>query len=95
MLEIAAASPPGTFFDFTPLQLLTSASLARVRALHPAGRIDAARYRPNVIIDTEPGLTGFVENDWPGHRLHLGLVAGRGRPARRQMCGCPVDALVP
>jgi uncharacterized protein YcbX len=72
MLEIAAASPPGTFFDFTPLQLLTSASLARVRALHPAGRIDAARYRPNVIIDTEPGLTGFVENDWPGHRLHLG-----------------------
>jgi uncharacterized protein YcbX len=72
MLEIAAASPPGTFFDFTPLQLITTASLARVGALHPAGRVDAARYRPNVIIDTEPGLTGFIENDWAGHRLHLG-----------------------
>jgi len=72
VLEIAAASPPGTFFDFTPLQLITSASLARAGSLHPAGRVEAVRYRPNVIIDTEPGLTGFVENDWAGHRLHLG-----------------------
>jgi hypothetical protein len=72
MLEIATASPPGTFFDFTPLQLVTTAALARVGALHPAGRVDAARYRPNVIIDTGPGLSGFVENDWPGRRLHLG-----------------------
>ncbi|MDQ1489962.1 MAG: uncharacterized protein QOJ23_2476 [Actinomycetota bacterium] len=72
VLEIAAASPPGTFFDFTPLQLLTSASLERAGALHPAGRVEAARYRPNVIIDTEPGLSGFVENGWAGHRLHLG-----------------------
>lgn len=72
MLEIAAASPPGTFFDFTPLQLVTTASLERVGALHPAGRVDAARYRPNVIVDTDQGLTGFVENDWAGHRLHLG-----------------------
>jgi len=72
VLEIAAASPPGTFFDFSSLQLITSASLARAGARHPAGRVDAVRYRPNVIIDTEPGLSGFVENDWAGHRLHLG-----------------------
>jgi MOSC domain-containing protein len=71
-LEIAGASPAGTFFDFTPLQLLTSASLARAGAAHPAGRVDVVRYRPNVVIETAAGLTGFVENDWAGHRLHLG-----------------------
>jgi uncharacterized protein YcbX len=71
-LEIAAASPPGTFFDFSPLQLITSASLDRAGAAHPAGRVEVARYRPNVVIETEGDLTGFVENDWVGHRLHLG-----------------------
>jgi uncharacterized protein YcbX len=71
-LEIAAASPAGTFFDFSTLQLVTSASLARVGALHPAGRVDVARYRPNVLVDTADELAGFVENDWVGHRLHLG-----------------------
>jgi uncharacterized protein len=71
MLEIAAASPPGTFFDFTPLQLVTSASLQQAGAAHPAGRVDVVRYRPNVVVETD-GESGFVENDWAGRRLHLG-----------------------
>ncbi|MCA1844872.1 MAG: MOSC N-terminal beta barrel domain-containing protein [Actinobacteria bacterium] len=71
-LEIAAASPPGTFFDFTPLQLVTSASLQEAGAAHPAGRVEAVRYRPNVIVDSADGQNGFVENDWAGRRLHLG-----------------------
>ena len=72
LLEIAAASPPGTFFDFSPLQLLTTASLGRAGALHPAGRAEPARYRPNIVVETDSGLTGFVENDWVGRRVHLG-----------------------
>jgi uncharacterized protein len=72
MLEIGAASPPGTFFDFTPLQLVTTASLERAGAVHPAGRVEVVRYRPNLVVETAPGLAGFVENDWPGRRLHLG-----------------------
>ena len=71
-VEIAAASPPGTFFDFSPMQFVTSASLARAGEAHPAGRVEVARYRPNVVIETAAGLSGFVENDWAGHRLHLG-----------------------
>ena len=71
-LEIAGASPAGTFFDFSPLQLVTSASLERVGAAHAAGRVDVVRYRPNIVIETAAALTGFVENDWAGHRLHLG-----------------------
>ena len=71
-LPMALASPPGTFFDFSPLHLITSASLARAEELHPVGRVDAVRYRPNMVIDTVAGLAGFVENDWAGRRLHLG-----------------------
>src|SRR5687767_13994591 len=72
ILEIAAASPPGTFFDYAPLHLVTSASLERVGAGHPDGRVEPARYRPNVVIETPAGTVGFVENDWIGQRLHLG-----------------------
>jgi uncharacterized protein YcbX len=71
-LEIAEASPSGAFFDFSPLHLVTSASLERAGVAHPAGRVESARYRPNIVVETSPGLSGFVENDWPGHRLHLG-----------------------
>jgi len=72
MLEIAAGSPAGTFFDFSPLQLITSASLDRAAGLHPSGRLDPVRYRPNVIVETPAGSSGFIENDWVGRRLHLG-----------------------
>jgi uncharacterized protein YcbX len=72
ILDIAAASPPGTFFDYAPLHLVTSASLQRVGAGHPDGRVEPARYRPNVIIETDAEADGFVENDWVGHKLRLG-----------------------
>ena len=71
-LEVAAGSPAGTFFDFSPLQFVTTASLAAAGDAHPAGRVEVVRYRPNIVIETAPGLAGFVENDWVGRRLHLG-----------------------
>lgn len=70
--EIAGVSPAGTFFDYSPMQFVTTASLARAGELHPAGRIDAVRYRPNVIIDTGDAPPGFVENGWVGHHLAVG-----------------------
>lgn len=69
---VAAGAPAGTFFDFSPVQLVTTASLARAGSVHPAGRLDAIRYRPNILIETAPHLAGFVENDWVGRQLHLG-----------------------
>lgn len=75
ILEIAAASPQGTFFDYAPLHLVTTASLQQVGAGHPDGRVEPARYRPNVVIETAPGTDGFVENDWVGQRLRLGPQA--------------------
>jgi uncharacterized protein YcbX len=64
--------PDGTFFDLAVLHLLTTATLERLRALYPEGRFEARRFRPNIVVATEPGEQGFVENDWIGHTLAIG-----------------------
>ncbi|MFF7285508.1 MOSC domain-containing protein [Streptomyces griseorubiginosus] len=62
---------PGTFLDFGQVHLLTTASLARMREVHPAGAFDARRFRPNLVVDTG-GKPGFPEDTWPGARLRAG-----------------------
>jgi uncharacterized protein YcbX len=68
---LAIGAPAGTFFDFAPVHLLTTATLARLETLHPAGRFALPRFRPNVVVRCD-GADGFVENDWVGHELALG-----------------------
>ncbi len=75
-ITTAMAAPPGTFFDVTPLHLLTTATLERLAALAPASDFDVRRYRPNVLIDAEEG--GFLENDWAGRTIRLGEAAASG-----------------
>ena len=70
LIEIGAAAPPGTFVDFAPLHLITTATLDRIAELSPYRRVRLERYRPNVVIRTEAG--GFTENDWLGRDLHVG-----------------------
>ncbi len=70
-LVLGEAAPPGTFFDFAPLHLMTRATLARIAALHPRGTADAARYRPNLVLDL-PDEPGFAEDGWAGRTLELG-----------------------
>ncbi len=64
--------PPGTFFDCATLHLLTTATLDHLRGLHPAGRFEPRRFRPNLIVATPPGQAGFVENAWVGRELSIG-----------------------
>jgi uncharacterized protein YcbX len=68
----AAAAPPGAFFDYAVLQVLTSASLDTLAAAAPDSRFDRRRFRPNLLIDTGDDLSGFVENDWLGRTLAIG-----------------------
>ncbi|MCX5210351.1 MOSC domain-containing protein [Kitasatospora sp. NBC_00240] len=70
VVRFGSASPPGTFFDFAPVHLLTTATLDRLAALSPRGVAEVERYRPNLVIDT-PG-TGFVEQQWVGRELRIG-----------------------
>ncbi|MFB7944817.1 MOSC domain-containing protein [Kitasatospora phosalacinea] len=59
--EFGSAAEPGSFFDFAPLHLVTTASLAGA---------PAARYRPNLVIDH--GGEPYAENAWIGRELAVG-----------------------
>ena len=66
---ISAAADEGSFFDYASLHILTTASLTQLQQLYPDGRMEARRFRPNLVIATPPEQTGFVENDWVGKTL--------------------------
>lgn len=70
--SIGQGAPEGTFFDFAPLHLLTTATLAQLRAVYPQGQVDMRRFRPNLLIHTPSETQGFVENDWVGQSLQIG-----------------------
>ncbi|MGC0334045.1 uncharacterized protein YcbX [Streptomyces sp. SAI-170] len=67
---------PGTFFDFGRVHLVTTSTLARLRAAHPSGDADARRFRPNLVIAT-PDEPGFAEDAWIGARLRIGTAVVR------------------
>jgi uncharacterized protein len=52
---------PGTFFDFAPLHILTSATIERLKIK------DIMRYRPNLVLDLE-----MDETDLTGQTIHIG-----------------------
>lgn len=82
-IAMALLAPPGTFFDLSPLHLLTTATLARLGELEPGGTFDARRYRPNILVETDQ--VGFVENQWVGRTVAFGasLVAAVALPTMR------------
>jgi MOSC domain-containing protein len=69
---IAMGSPPGTFFDYSVVHLVTTATLGRLSELYPEGRFDPRRFRPNVLVQSEDGDRGFVENAWIGKTVAIG-----------------------
>lgn len=69
-IDLGMLAPPGTFFDLAVLHVLTTSTLARLAALAPGPAFDAARYRPNVLLDGAP--EGFAEDAWTGQELALG-----------------------
>jgi MOSC domain-containing protein len=69
---IADDLPSWTFFDSAFLHLVTTASLDRMRSLHPEGRIEPRRFRPNIVVATGPDTSGFAENDWVGRKIAIG-----------------------
>ena len=64
--------PKGTFFDGAFFHLLTTATLDELSAHHPAGRFEAPRFRPNMVVNTPSEMTGFIEDGWIGRSIRLG-----------------------
>jgi uncharacterized protein len=69
---IALGSPPGTFFDYAVVHLVTTATLERLKEHYPQGRFDQRRFRPNVLVSLAEGHVGFVENGWVGKTVAIG-----------------------
>ena len=90
VIEIGAASPPGTFVDFAPLHLLTSSTLDRIAELSPYRRADVERYRPNIVIRSN--TPGFTENDWLRRDLRIGDELVLRVVARTPRCAVPTLA---
>jgi uncharacterized protein YcbX len=64
--------PEGTFFDCAVVHVMTTATLDRLRELYPQGRFEVRRFRPNVVVETFGGVSGFVENAWIGRTVRIG-----------------------
>jgi len=66
---------PGSFHLVSPLHVLTTASIRQLRAWNGGGDWNTRRFRPNLVIETEPGLDGLVEQEWIGKRLAVADTA--------------------
>lgn len=63
---------PGTFFLVTPFHMLTTATLSHMHHLNPEADWSVERFRPNIVIDTIPGMEGLVEQAWLNKTLVIG-----------------------
>lgn len=78
-------------YEEAPVHLLTTASLARLKALHPAGAPDPRRFRPNILVDLPEVEGSFPETEWIGRRIAVGEVEMTiAEPCRR--CGFTILA---
>jgi hypothetical protein len=73
---LPSAVPEGAFFDLFPVSVLTTSSLDRLNELRPESQFDERRFRMNIIVGTH--AAGFLENEWPGHKLQIGDRVGLG-----------------
>ena len=74
-----------------PIHLVTTASLAELKAQHPDGDPDPRRFRPNILVDMQPVAGRFPETEWIGRRIAIGeLELTITEPCRR--CGFTIIA---
>ncbi|WP_289283966.1 MULTISPECIES: MOSC N-terminal beta barrel domain-containing protein [unclassified Methylophaga] len=65
-------SLPGTFFLVTPFHMLTTATLDYMKQLKPDSDWAVERFRPNIVIETVPGMEGLIEQAWLDKTIQIG-----------------------
>jgi len=67
--------PHGTFFDSAMIHVLATGTLEHMRSLIGADvQLDSRRFRPNIVVETDPRLSGFIEDEWLGGTLEAGAA---------------------
>ena len=64
-------APPGTYHDMFPVHALTSSAIAHMER-QSGETFELQRFRPNFLIETEPGISGLPEFDWIDKTLAVG-----------------------
>jgi uncharacterized protein YcbX len=64
--------PEQTFFDLSPLHLLTTSTLDHLSDLYPQGQFAIQRFRPNIVIEPTTKTLDFIENTWVDRTLVIG-----------------------
>ena len=59
----------GAYHDLAPIHLITTGTLAHLRAVAPDSDWDARRFRPNLVLDDGPDGAPFAEDALLGGRL--------------------------
>ncbi|WP_202960802.1 MOSC domain-containing protein [Marinimicrobium sp. LS-A18] len=81
----------GSFFLVSPFHIVSTASLVHLAELNAQADWDIERFRPNLVIETPPGMTGLAEQAWLGKALRIGSARIEcSEPAPR--CGAVVRA---
>jgi uncharacterized protein len=81
--------PPGTFLDYAPVHLVTTATLDGCAAARPDLDWDVRRFRPNFLVDFDG--PPFVEDTWSGRQVRVGdVVLSIVQPTVR--CAMPLRA---
>ena len=68
-------SVPGTFFLVVPMHVVTTATLRHLQSLNAGGNWDRRRFRPNLVIETDPAISGLAEQEWVGKKRVIGNLA--------------------
>lgn len=68
---LGSGTPGDTFVDFAAVHVVATATLDALSAAHPSGRVDARRFRPNMVVRMREPVP-FAENTWPGRTLTTG-----------------------
>ena len=82
----------GAYHDLAPIHLVTTGTLAHLRAVAPDSDWDVRRFRPNLVLDNRPEDAGFAEDALVGASLQApsGLELTVGLPTPR--CVVPTRA---
>jgi uncharacterized protein YcbX len=65
-------SPPGTYFDAYPINVISRQSLEGLARRSPGSQVDVRRFRPNLLVDVAGGEDEFPEQAWVGRHVRVG-----------------------
>jgi uncharacterized protein YcbX len=65
---------PGSFFLVSPFHIISTATLAYFKHKLPEADWNSERFRPNLIIDTNPETNSLLEQGWIGKHISIANI---------------------